>query len=160
MFSGFFQNAAFLIFLKIFKLLEKAFSGGKTGKWPEKKENGQTGKRNRMPGKGYGQSSKSEIEGQVCVICFLVVVRLAALKPWQLRVGYVFLQSIELHVLVRLLLLSDAPLARVARGRFTRLTKLNLPKAAQLLYSIRNLFSFSSTPVPVSTPLCQVATGR
>ena len=49
--------------------MEKAFSenrfpGGK-GKWPENGRNGEKGKRNRMPGKGKRQSSRSEIGAQV-----------------------------------------------------------------------------------------------
>ena len=83
-------------------------------------------------------------------------MRLAALKPRQLRVGYVFLQSIELHVLVRLLLL----LSTAHQGGEGSFDEVEFAESCAALVQHQKLLSFSSTPVPVSTPLCQVATGR
>ena len=51
MFSGFFQNAAFF-----WKLLEKAFSCGKTGKWPEKRRTGKRANEIECPEKGKGKA--------------------------------------------------------------------------------------------------------
>ena len=47
------------------KRLAKTVFPGEKGKWPENGRNGEKGKRNRMPGKGKRQSSRSEIGAQV-----------------------------------------------------------------------------------------------
>ena len=53
------------------KRLAKTVFLGEKGKWPENGRNGEKGKRNRMPGKGKRQSSRSEIGAQVDLGGFL-----------------------------------------------------------------------------------------
>jgi len=77
------------------KRLAKTVFLGEKGKWPENGRNGEKGKRNRMPGKGKRQSSRSEIGAQ------------EAAKPATQRAGWGLLFSKRNRGRTRTLLFVD-----------------------------------------------------